>query len=342
MINFYSELKEKYKGLITNSDYCNMLLESLMGMFVYSCESDKYLEKWLNHKLELWLRVYGKVGFAKDENGVYFGQVQFVGGKLNKYGWLDKVQIYTLDGNVSPVFDVDSDNVVIMFNNGLGHGEWNCLRYADKLTEIDKSMDCGILNSRYTQMVLVKNDNVKRNIDNAIKDMKNGEPLVVSGKDLLANDLIGNGTESKGVEVFNITDVTNSDKLQYLTHFHDDLMRTFYQIYGIDTNSTGKMAQQSTEEIKGSVGRSFIIPNDNYNWRVKALNEIREKFDLDITINWGESWGIELNKYKADVDGDGVLSEPLKTEDDTTTDDDTTEPTEGTNDSEGVDDNVKE
>lgn len=336
MVNFYSELKEKYKGLITNSDYCNMLLESLMGMFVYSCESDKYLEKWLNHKLELWLRVYGKVGFAKDENGVYFGRVMFVGGKLNKYGWLDKVQIYTLDGDVSPVFDVDSDNVVIMFNNGLGHGEWNCLRYADKLTEIDKSMDCGILNSRYTQLVLVKNDKVKKNIDNAIKDMKNGEPLVVSGKDLLANDLIGNGTESKGVEVFNITDVTNSDKLQYLTHFHDDLMRTFYQIYGIDTNSTGKMAQQSTEEIEGNVGRSFIIPNDNYNWRVKALNEIRDKFGLDISINWGESWGIELNKYKADVDDDGELSEPLETEDDTTNDDDTTEPTEDTNDSEGV------
>lgn len=341
MVNFYSELKEKYKGLITNSDYCNMLLESLMGMFIYTCESDKYLEKWLNHKLELWLRVYGKVGFGKDENGVYFGQVQFVGGKLNKYGWLDKVQIYTLDGNVSPVFDVDSDNVVVMFNNGLGHGEWNCLRYADKLTEIDKSMDCGILNSRYTQMVLVKNDKVKRNIDNAIKDMKNGEPLVVSGKDLLANDLIGNGTESKGVEVFNITDVTNSDKLQYLTHFHDDLMRTFYQIYGIDTNSTGKMAQQSTEEIEGNVGRSFIIPNDNYNWRVKALNEIKEKFGLDISINWGESWGIELNKYKADVDENGTLLEPLKTEGDTTNDDDTTEPTEGTNDDDkGVDTNV--
>lgn len=335
MINFYSELKEKYKGLITNSDYCNMLLESLMGMFVYTCESDKYLEKWLNHKLELWLRVYGKVGFAKDENGLYFGRVMFVGGKLNKYGWLDKVQIYTLDGGVSPVFDVDSDNVVIMFNNGLGHGEWNCLRYADKLTEIDKSMDCGILNSRYTQLVLVKNDKVKKNIDSAIKEMKNGEPLVVSGKDLLANDLIGNGTDSKGVEVFNITDVTNSDKLQYLTHFHDDLMRTFYQIYGIDTNSTGKMAQQSTEEIEGNVGRSFIIPNDNYNWRVKALNEIKEKFNFDITINWGESWGIELNKYKADVDDEGTLSEPLETEDNTTNDDDTTEPTEGANDSEG-------
>lgn len=343
MINFYSTLKEKYKGLITNSDYCNMLLESLMGMFVYRCDSDKQLEKYLNHKLELWLRVYGKVGFAKDENGLYFGQVQFVGGKLNKYGWLDKVQIYTLDGKVSPEFDINSDNVVIMFNNGLGHGEWNCLRYADKLTEIDKSMDCGILNSRYTQLVLVKNDKVKRNIDSAIENMKNGEPLVVSGKDLLANDLIGNSTDSKGVEVFNITDVTNSDKLQYLTHFHDDLMRTFYQIYGIDTNSTGKMAQQSTEEIEGNVGRSFIIPNDNYNWRVKALNEIKEKFDLDISINWGESWGIELNKYKADVDDNGDLSEPLETEDDTTNDDDTTEPKNDVNDDDkGVNDDVKE
>lgn len=343
MFNFYSELKEKYKGLITNSDYCNMLLESLMGMFVYRCESDAYLEKWLNHKLELWLRVYGKVAFGKDESGVYFGRCQFVGGKLNKYGWLDKVQIYTLDGKVSPVFDVDGDNVVIMFNNGLGHGEWNVLRYADKLTEIDKSMDCNILNSRYTQMVLVKNEKVKKNIDQAIANMKNGQPLVVSGQDLLGTDLLQNSGEHKGVELFSLTDVTNSDKLQYLTHFHDDLMRTFYQIYGIDTNSTAKMAQQSTEEIEGNVGRSFIIPNDNYNWRIKALNEIKEKFDLDISIEWGESWGIELNKYKADVSDDGTLTEPLEGEDDTEPTNDTTEPTEGTSDSErGGNDNVTE
>ena len=71
------------------------------------------------------------------------------------------------------------------------------------------------------------------------------------------------------------------------------------------------MAQQSTEEIEGNVGRSFIIPNDNYNWRVKALDQIKKKLDLDITISWGESWGIELSKYEADVQPDDTIAEDL-------------------------------
>lgn len=309
MINIYSALKEKVKSAITNSDYCNQLIVSLCGMFVYGCKADEYLEEMLNHKLELWLRVYGKVGFARDEDGVYFGRVAFTGGKLNKYGWLNEVDIFTLDGKQHH-FNLDTDNVVIMFNNGLGHGEWDALRYADKLTEIDKSWDCAVYNCRYSQMVLVKNDKVKKVIDSAIQSTADGKPIIISGQDLLGNDLIKNG-DSKGVEVFNITDVTNSDKLQYLTHARDDLFRTYYQKYGIDTNSTGKMAQQSTEEIEGNVGRSFIIPNDNYNWRVKALDQIKKKLDLDITISWGESWGIELSKYEADVQPDDTLAEDL-------------------------------
>lgn len=316
MINIYSIMKEKVKSVITNSDYCNQLIESLCSMFNYAT-SDKYLEDMLNHKLELWLRVYGKVAFAKDKDGLYFGRCAFVGGKLNKYGWLNKVQIFTFDGKVSPEFDIESDDVVIMFNNSLGHGEWDTLRYADKLTEIDKSWDCCVLNCRYSQMVLVKNDKVKKVIENAIQSTADGKPIIISGQDLLATDLIKATGDSKGVEVFNITDVTNSDKLQYLTHARDDLMRTFYQKYGIDTNSTGKMAQQSTEEIEGNVGRSFIIPNDNYNWRVRALNEIKDKLGVDISISWGESWGIELNKYKADVEDSGELTEELPVENST-------------------------
>ena len=318
MFNVYSILKQKKKDLITSEDFCSLLVESLSGMFVYTCEDDKYLEEMLNHKLEIWLRAYGKIGFAKDETGqLYFGRVEFTGGNLNKYGWLDQVTIFTLNGQ-SKQFKVGSDDVVIMFNNSIGAPEWNALRYADKLAEVDKSMDCGIINSRYTQMVLVKNEKVKKAIDAAIKDIKVGEPITVDGTDLLGQDFMKPTGDAKSVELFNITDVTNSDKLQYLTHFHDDLMREFYQMYGIDTNNTAKMAQQSVDEIQGSVGRSFIIPNQNYNWRLRALNEISEKFGVKIDIAWGESWGIEMDKYKADVNNpEDPYKEDAKTEDDT-------------------------
>ena len=313
--NWYSKLKEKAKKDATNLSYTKMFIESLSSMFWYSTERTedeiKYLVNVMNHKLERWLRAYGKIAFAMDGNELYFGICAFTGGRLNRYGLMDKVTIFTLNGE-SKTFNVE--DVVIMYNNTAGEPEINTLRYADKLTEIDTSWDCAVKNCRYTPLVLVKNEKVKTNIENAISQSNDGKPFIVSGKDLLGSDLMGTG-ESKGVEIFNITDVANSDKLQYLTHAHDDLTRTFYQIYGIDTNSTGKMAQQSTEEIEGNVGRSFIIPNDNYNWRRKALEEIKEKFGIEITISWGESWGIELSKYKADTDDDGELVEEIPTDD---------------------------
>lgn len=307
--NFYSKLKEKYKQTVTNDSYCKDLIVSLASMFVYETE-DKNFEFMLNTKLERWLRAWGKIGFAMDGDELYFGVCQFTGGKLNKYGFMDKVTITTLNG-MTKSFPVDE--VVVMFNNNSGLPEINTLRYADKLTAIDVSWDCAVKNCRYSQMVLVKNEKVRDNIQEAIDGIEEGKPLIISGQDLLGTDLVS-ASNSKGVEVFNITDVANSDKLQYLTHAHDDLMRTFFQNYGIDTNSTGKMAQQTVDEIEGSVGRSFIIPNDNYNWRKKALEEIKEKFGVEIKISWGESWGVELNKYKADTDANGQLVEEIPTE----------------------------
>lgn len=336
--NWYSKLKEKFKKDATNKEYCKMFFESLSSMFNYTYEGDndnvRYMVSIMNRKLERWLRAFGKLAFAKDGNEIYFGVCSFVGGKLNKYGLMDKVTIFTLDGKARtyPVNDV-----VIMFNNGAGTPEINALRYADKLTEIDTSWDCAVKNCRYTPLVLVKNEKVKKNIESAIEQSNDGKPFIVSGTDLLGTDLMRASGDSKGVEIFNITDVANSDKLQYLTHAHDDLMRTFYQIYGIDTNSTGKMAQQSVDEIEGNVGRSFIIPNDNYNWRKRALLEIEEKFGVTIDISWGESWGIELSHYKADTGDNDELTEELPTEDETGEND--TPTPENNDDTKGVNDN---
>lgn len=339
--NWYSKLKEKYKKDATNKEYCKQFFESLSSMFNYSTERTeeeiKYLVNMMNHKLESWLRAFGKIGFAMDGNELYFGICSFVGGRLNKYGLMDEVTIFTLNGE-SKTFKVK--DVVIMYNNASGTPEINALRYADKLTEIDTSWDCAVKNCRYTPLVLVKNEKTKRNIESAIEQSNEGKPFIVSGTDLLGTDLMRPSGDSKGVEILNITDVTNSDKLQYLTHAHDDLMRTFYQNYGIDTNSTGKMAQQSTEEIEGNVGRSFIIPNDNYNWRKRALIEIEEKFGIKIDIAWGESWGIELSHYKADIGNNGELTEEIPTEDET--DDNDAKTGENNDDEKGVNDNVND
>ena len=152
--NFYSKLDEKYKKAVTNNSYCKDLIISLSSMFVYGCE-DKRFEFILNAKLERWLRAWGKIGFAMDGDELYFGLCNFTGGKLDKYGYMDKVNIVTLNGETRTY---NIDDVVIMFNNNAGLPEINTLRYADKLTSIDVSWDCAVKNCRYSQMVLVKNE----------------------------------------------------------------------------------------------------------------------------------------------------------------------------------------
>ncbi|MBQ1293676.1 MAG: hypothetical protein IIY21_06530, partial [Clostridiales bacterium] len=100
------------------------------------------------------------------------------------------------------------------------------------------------------------------------------------------------------ITVVNITDVNASDKIQYLLHAKDDLTREFLNLYGLHITGTGKMAQQSVEEITGSNNAALVIPYE----MMKARNDTLERFNaitgLNVVCQLSKSW--EREEYEAE------------------------------------------
>ena len=100
--------------------------------------------------------------------------------------------------------------------------------------------------------------------------------------------------KSTPVDVINLTDVNNIDKIQYLSKFHDDLLRRFCTLYGHAMQTSGKMAQQTTEELQGYNSFSMIIPNNRLEERKKGIDDFNRIFNENVEITYSEAWDYGL------------------------------------------------
>jgi hypothetical protein len=132
-------------------------------------------------------------------------------------------------------------------------------------------------------IVVAKDNNTKNQLAEIIKQNHDGHTEVITSPNIL-------NEEGDNITVVNITDVNASDKIQYLLHAKDDLTREFLNLYGLHITGTGKMAQQSVEEITGSNNAALVIPYE----MMKARNDTLQRFNaitgLNVVCQFSESW----------------------------------------------------
>lgn len=285
-INFtFSDLKEKVQKMLTEKDYNDILIESVVPMFKWK-QSNLNFYEFMN--FEKCLSKYGVVGYRIKEND--YAPVDF-------YGVQDTHGIFPNLHLCFPSFVVDvhdwqqDENIVLCFNNTLGTNDLVLNRIADFLTETDVSLKANILNSRYSPIIDAPNDIAQTTVENALNNSKLGKPQTIATTRFGLN-------ENDEIKVLNLTDVKNSDKIQYLTHLHDDLFRQFYSYYGMSVNGNSKMAQQSVEEISDNNNSSFIIPYNKLISR-KAFCEEMTKRGLNWSVEFSELW--QSQKQKTEI-----------------------------------------
>ena len=103
-----------------------------------------------------------------------------------------------------------------------------------------------------------------------------------------------------------------------MLHAKDDLTREFLNLYGLHITGTGKMAQQSVEEITGSNNAALVIPYE----MMKARNDTLQRFNaitgLNVVCQLSESWQreeaeAEMSAQKAfPFAADSDFAEPAK------------------------------
>ena len=290
----FSDLKPKQKSFLTEISYQNVLAEYVLGMLEYP---NMPVEIEYVRYLDFLLLKYGQAALYKSKHWGRWviGDVVFVGIDLNEYGILPDAICHDRAGHEDKFTDwQNSQECFVFFNNRNHTPDINIPRYADLLSKIDISLNANIVNSRMSPIVVAKDNNTKNQLAEIIKQNHDGHTEVITSPNIL-------NEEGDNITVVNITDVNASDKIQYLLHAKDDLTREFLNLYGLHITGTGKMAQQSVEEITGSNNAALVIPYE----MMKARNDTLQRFNaitgLNVVCQFSKSWEREEDEAEQTV-----------------------------------------
>lgn len=300
----FSDLKPKQKSFLTEISYQDVLAEYVLGMLEYP---NFPVEIEYVRYLDFLLLKEGKAALYKSSywGRWVIGNVSFEGIDLNEYGMLQDAHVFDRAGHDELFKDwLNSQECFVFFNNRNHTPDINIPRYADLLAKIDISLNANIVNSRMSPIVVAKDNNTKNQLAEIIKQNHDGHTEVITSPNIL-NDA------GDDITVVNITDVNASDKIQYLLHAKDDLTREFLNLYGLHITGTGKMAQQSVEEITGSNNAALVIPYE----MMKARNDTLERFNaitgLNVVCQLSKSWEREEAEAEKTVE-DLTPGEPIE------------------------------
>lgn len=298
----------KLINYLTNAAYTDILEQVLSGMLIF----DGFPDTVNTDFIAIYKMREGLCALVNDVEDGAVGHASLDGDPgLNGLG---RDVIVSFDNGLVKEYKDwrTNEHVVVMFNDTLMRPDLNIGRFAAALTDVDKSMRLNIIYSRLLPIPTSKNKDHKKALDAIIDGLIKGDiTKAILDTDALSDVL---GLHS-GADVINITDVNNAEKLQYLSLYHDDLLRRFYQLYGMDVNGNGKLAQQSVAEIGSRQGASMIIPYNIMREADKAVKECRRKFGWDCSVTFGKPWQYDLNNNGVlDVLEDDVPEDPAQDE----------------------------
>lgn len=298
-MNLYSKMKEKEKNRVKEEIYLTQFVNANSGIFNHDIEQNDDLDIPLG-TVEKILIINGSVAFFKDDNDVLsVGVSNYLSN--GKYGVGKKCIINTLSGDgVNPMVyerEIGKD-CILMFNNYTHTPDLDIITYADMLTQIDISLNAITINTRSHPTPIVKNKSEVEQIKKIFEDTKKGYTTASILSDNILSDLLENPKDV--IPVLNLSNVENSDNIQYLCIFYNDLMKRFYSKYGHAMNSINKMAQQSRQEVADLDLISFIEIIIKMNCRKKGYDQLNKVFGTDFNCDLSETYKIEYERIKND------------------------------------------
>lgn len=281
----------------TYKHYVNIETSMLMSMFNY-----KGLPETIDINYMEWCLVsFGVVAIVKIEDNRYYAGVPALLPPLDDYGWGTTVEMVTRNGTIVNKRTVGIDCALI-WNNNTHTPEFDLYRFANIFTETDIALKTVIRNCKKAPIPVAGNSKLKTAIDTAMNNAIEGlSDYTVMNDTSLVDEING---KSSDIPVMSLTDVKDADRLQYLSKFHDDLLRRLATLYGHDMQTSGKMAQQSVDEIQGYDSYSMIYPEVRLGSRLKGIKQFNEVFGFNATVDYSLPW--RYNIYKQDDTDDGV------------------------------------
>lgn len=209
-------------------------------------------------------------------------------------------------GNIEGERGVD---VAVGFNNSLYLPDLDILRYESILTEIDVSEKENVLFSRLLKVPIVGDQKELEALKDAFNSLIKGEFGAVVSKNLFKNWADGKNI----VDLLELSDVDDIQNLQYLAQYRENVLKRFYNRHGHSLQTTGKIAQQTTDEIHGMDSVSMIYPLNKLKFRKAMCDEVNKLFGRSWSVDFSETWKINERQFKQTVENN-VESEGAENE----------------------------
>ena len=300
---YFSKLKEKRQKAYRIKSYDEILINTLISMFTWR-GLDEALQKKVCMLENILIRNGAAAVFKLTEEMANTGNDSNVGeyivtdadlcGEPDVYG-IGRDCICTTGSGVTVTFNDWQNNpdIVVIFNNSCYAPDLNIGRYSDALAELEVSLKLNVLFARMYPIPVCADSKAKQAIEEALKSAMDGKIATILSPDALAKYVAGD--TSTGVDLVNITDVEKSQYIQYLAKYRDDLMRWFYSLYGMNSQGSSKMAQQTVDEVNQDNNASMIIPHDMLRMRQQGAEELKNKFGWSYAaVSFSECWQSRL------------------------------------------------
>lgn len=273
-------------------------------MFTY----DNLPETIEENYLEMYFTANGTVAATNTEKGlvIYRGGRS---GQVKLYGLGEKYLGTNNDPELGSIERTVGVDCVVGYNNSTMSPDFDFQFYPFVLTEIEKSIIFNIRYARLAPIFEAADSKEKEAIEKLLNDIDDGKMVNVISENIL-KELEGGGTKA-----FNLTDVKEIDKLQYLIKAYEDMKRLFFTKYGLSDKGSGKMAQQTVDEVNGSTSSAFTLPLNMLYYRRKFVEEVNAMFGTNIEVRFSPAWELEYKKFISDSEAsDEEYSEDIPEE----------------------------
>jgi len=213
-------------------------------------------------------------------------------------GTNDNSDIGSIEGEVNKI-------MIVGYNNQSMTPDLDSWFYANTLKEIEKSILFNVRFARLAPILKASNGIKKEALEQLLNNIDDGNMVNIITANIV--DEMLKDDASNTYEPIHLTNVDDIKNLQYLIKAYEDLLRIFHTKYGQAENGTGKLAQQSVDEINGSASASFVIALDKLKQRQKWAEAINKKFNTQISVKFSPAWELEYQRYINRADPDDVI-----------------------------------
>jgi len=292
-------LTTKQKKFLRENDiFCNLLL-FLSSMFEYEGFDETIKTEWIEFYCHL--SYMGCCGIFEYNGKQVLGYCS-EGGMLDEYGQPEMFNINTLSVQNKQKC-VDGVNSAICWNNSLHRNDLVILnRFTEKFNLLDTCETCLIKFARLFPVIEVDDSRIEHELKTAFKNSENGEPFTFTSKGLSKLGVDG----QPGMNIQQLGDYTAVDKIQYLSTYYNDLLRRFYQMFGMQYENSFKQAQQSVEEVTADSVAAWIRPNDMLKCRQAFVDSYNKVFSRNASVRLSDAWSKGYDKYMSSINNEDI------------------------------------